>query len=247
MNALEEDPSVSENPRQLAVWTRRYAQHRALHVVIVLVAMLALFGALFGLWRLAGESYQSGNYVLLGLCIAGLIPANLFLVWISIPRLGGKWLNRTARSVYGSEGTVAVVGKPSKRKQRIGLVAGLLFGSCIVGCVGLGFAGYLPQFYVMPVSALYVVPFLVVLHFLIRPEAGHIALLWPLLYGMHAILYLIFPWVRFQGAYEPLNMLFPIAVYGALAAGVSHLYSRFALAKVKRLARTGLPGGGSDE
>ncbi len=247
MNALEEDPSVSEDARELATWTRRYAQYRALHVVIVLVAMFALFGALFGLWLLAGDSYRSGNYVLLGLCIAGLIPANLFLAWVSIPWWGGRWLERVSRSCYRSEGTVAVVAKPSKRKMRTGLVVALLFGSCVVGSVALGFAGYLPQVYIMPVSALYVVPFLVVLHFLIRPEVGHIALLWPLLYGIHAALYLIFPSVRFHGALDVLNILLPCAGYGALAAGLSHLYSRYALSKVKRLAQTGLAGDGSNE
>ena len=55
----------------------------------------------------------------------------------------------------------------------------------MTGSVILGLLGYLPGGkYMQPISAVYVVPFLVALNFLMRPTAGNIPLLWPLLYGL---------------------------------------------------------------
>ena len=71
--------------------------------------------------------------------------------------------------------------------------------------------------------------------------------LWPVLYALHAILIVAGAPILFTGEWVGLNMLIPTVGYGLLAALVGHLYSRFALHKVKRLARTGLPTADSQE
>jgi hypothetical protein len=88
-----------------------------------------------------------------------------------------------------------------------------------------------------PISALYVVPFLVGLWFLMRPMAGPLALLWPALYAAHAILILAGAPIVFTGAWEGMNMLFPVAGYGLLSGLAGHLYSRVALGRLKRLTQ----------
>jgi hypothetical protein len=93
-----------------------------------------------------------------------------------------------------------------------------------------------------PVSAIYVVPFLLVLHLMIRPAAGKLMLLWPTLYALHAILVVAGAPILFSGHWKGLNMLMPIAGYGLLTSLICHLYSRYALRKVKRLAQMELPG-----
>ena len=65
-------------------------------------------------------------------------------------------------------------------------------------------------------------------------------LLWPGLYALHAILIVAGAPIVFTGAWEGLNMLLPVAGYGLLAGLAGHIYSRFALRKLKDAARAGL-------
>lgn len=67
--------------------------------------------------------------------------------------------------------------------------------------------------------------------------AGYLALLWPGLYALHAILILAGAPIVLTGPWEALNMLIPIAGYGMLAGLASHAYGRFALHRLRRLAQ----------
>jgi hypothetical protein len=96
--------------------------------------------------------------------------------------------------------------------------------------------------HMQPISALYVVPFLVCLWLLMRPMVGWAALLWPLLFAIHAILILAGAPIFFTAPWDGLNMLIPIAGYGILAGLVGHLQSRVALTQLKRLSRVGPTG-----
>ncbi len=61
-------------------------------------------------------------------------------------------------------------------------------------------------------------------------------LLWPTLYALHALLIVCGVPIVWSPPWDGLNMLIPVAGYGLLSGLVGHLYSRFALRKVKRLA-----------
>lgn len=67
-------------------------------------------------------------------------------------------------------------------------------------------------------------------------------LLWPFLYGLHAILVVAGVPIQFSDAWSILNMLIPTVGYGMLASLASHSYNRLALRKLKRLARIGIDG-----
>jgi hypothetical protein len=98
-----------------------------------------------------------------------------------------------------------------------------------------------------PISALYCVPFLVCLWFLQRPLLGNMALLWPALIAIHAILIVAGAPILFSGRWEGLNMLIPIFGYGMLTGILSHLYSRVALRRLKRLTQADLTGADRSE
>ncbi|MEZ6070602.1 MAG: hypothetical protein R3C10_10080 [Pirellulales bacterium] len=66
--------------------------------------------------------------------------------------------------------------------------------------------------------------------------AGYAAAIWPALYTIHALLIVAGAPIVFHAPWDGLNMLIPIAGYGILAALVGHLYSRYALGKLRRLA-----------
>ena len=124
----------------------------------------------------------------------------------------------------------------------LALVVG--FGACVTASVVLGMLGYIPDQYMQPVSALYAVPFLVLLIVLKRPAGVPVMLLWPALYALHAILIMAGAPILFTGKWDGLNMLIPAAGYGILTGLVGHAYNRFALHRLRRLAQMNLPGAG---
>ena len=90
--------------------------------------------------------------------------------------------------------------------------------------------------YMQTFSALYVVPFLVFLTIWQRPVVGPLSLLWPTLYAFHAILIVAGVPILFHKPWTALNMLIPIAGYGILCGLLGHVYSRYALKKLKTAA-----------
>ena len=132
--------------------------------------------------------------------------------------------------LYKSEGRVTVETTHDSRGK---FVVPALFGMCVLGQVALG--SYIPARYQQPVSALYVIPFLLFLVLSGKSVGGVAVVLWPILYALHAVLLLAGAPVLFQGKWEALNMLIPTAGYGALSFLVGHLYSRFALRRLRQL------------
>ena len=234
-------PDGCEDPRAIAKWARVYAQNRTLPFLVFMVVFLLLCGAIGGGSFLAGWAYMSGNRWLLATSMVWLVLALAANIYISIPRWGGKRMEQIAKRLYAREGNVAMVGCQTPRRRRLAMIAGILFGASIIASLILGMLGYIPQEYMQPVSALYIVPFLVVLGVLMRPASGWPMLLWPVLYTLHAILIVAGAPILFTGHWTGLNMLVPIAGYGLLSGLIGHLYSRFALRKVKRLAQVELP------
>ncbi|MCJ7730114.1 MAG: hypothetical protein MUO27_09600 [Sedimentisphaerales bacterium] len=123
-----------------------------------------------------------------------------------------------------------------KKYRWVGLVVGLVFVSCVVGSVQLGIRGFIPIEYMQPVSAFYVVPFLVFLVVWQRPVVSLLSLLWPILYALHAVLVVMGVPIQFGGRWDFLNMLIPTAGYGILCGLLGHIYSRYALKKLRKAA-----------
>ena len=122
-----------------------------------------------------------------------------------------------------------------KNKKRIGYVVAIVFGSCIIGSVILGRKGFFTIEYMQPISALYVVPFTLFLYFMQRPNVSPVRLLWPILYTIHAILIVIGVPILFTKNLTGLNMILPVFGYGFLTHIIGHVYSRYALKKLKSI------------
>jgi hypothetical protein len=235
-----------ENPEAISKWARAYAQNRSLGVVVFMIVFVVLCAAIAGPSYLAGEAYRSGNMPVFWVSLAVLASAVGAVIYFSIPHWGGKVLERITRRLYANEGRVAF-SVPAEHKRVWGFVLIVSFLACIVASVVIDFVFAVPSKYMQPISALYVVPFLVGLWLRMRPMAGRLALLWPALYAIHAILIVAGAPILFTGPWQGLNMLVPIAGYGLLSALVQHLYSRFALARLKGLSRTRPAGSGRSE
>jgi hypothetical protein len=232
---LQPRPSELEEAQQIQRWVRRYAQHRSLPVAVGLLLFLVLFLSISLSSYWGGIAYRDGNPTLLAICVSVLVVALMATIYFAVPRWGGRRLHVLANRLYAEEGQVTI-STPHARQPWLIAALGMAFGTCVVGSVILGLMGYLPTGkYMQPISALYVVPFLVALHFLMRPAVGPIALLWPLLYALHAVLIVAGAPIVFVGPWEPLNMLVPIIGYGLLTSLVGHLYSRWALHSVRAI------------
>ena len=105
-------------------------------------------------------------------------------------------------------------------------------------------SGKLPVGWLQPFSALYMTPFLIAM--ILSQRLGVWALLWPLLYGLHAVVVLLVPMKQTIAILLAFNILLPVFGYGLVAILVGHIYSRFAFRKLKALARQGLDEGAED-
>jgi hypothetical protein len=238
---MSQSPTRNKQPppcdaQGISKWTRAYAQNRTLGVMVFLMISVVLCVAIGGLSFLGGMAFRSGNMLLFWVSIAVLVPTLGALVYLSVPKWGGKFQERVVNRLYAREGNVAL-SAPGERKKIGAMMLVGCFGTCIIASVVMSSVLNIPTKYMQPISALYVAPFLVGLWCLMRPMAGSLALLWPALYAIHAILIVAGAPILFTGPWEGLNMLVPIAGYGMLSAFVGHLYSRVALRRLKRLTQ----------
>ncbi len=226
--------------QSISKWTRAYAQNRGLGAVLFMIVFVVLFAAIAGGSYFAGEAYRSGNTLLFWALIPVLVLASAAVIYFSIPVWGGKLMERMVQRLYAKEGNVAL-SAPGECKKSWGLVLGGCFGVCIIASVVVSFVVDIPAAYMQPISALYVVPFLVGLWLLMRPMVGFPALLWPILYAAHAILTVAGVPILFTGRpWEGLNMVIPVMGYGLLTGVVQHLYSRVMLGRLKQVAQSGV-------
>ena len=229
-----------EGLKEITKWTKRYAENRTLTFIASMVVFLVLFGAIGLPSYFAGLAYMFGNMILFWICMFFVICACLATFILSAPRWGLKFNNLLTRRLYRKEGEVVFArGRQTKKHQAIGMVVGGVFGGCVLLSVVLGRHSDWPIKYMQPISALYVVPFMIFISVWQKPvanPAGVLWWLWPVLYSVHAILIVAGVPIVFEGPWTGLNMLIPVAGYGLLCGLAGHLYSRYALRKLKAAA-----------
>ena len=233
--------------RQMGKWARVYAQNqnRALGVAVFLVMFVILFLSISGGSYFCAFAWHEGNMWLLWACMVWLSASLVGVIYFSVPWWGGKAMERIVQRIvqrlYAGDGYVALNVPCSVQQTYLMIPLGITFFVCVLLSVALGFAGLIPIEYMQPVSASYCVPFMVALVFLQRPAISYLALLWPFLYGLHAVLILAGVPIRCTGAWQGLEVALATIGYGFLSAMVGHFYGRFALSRLKKLARNDGP------
>ena len=230
-----------EKVKDITKWTKRYAENRTLTFIVSMVVFLVLFGAIGLPSYFGGRAYRDGNMVLFWICMFFVICACLATFILSVPRWGLKFNNLLTRRLYRKEGEVVFArGKQTKKHKTIGMIGGTIFGVCILLSVVSAFVFNWPIKYMQPISALYVVPFIIFIGIWQSPvvsPAGFLSWLWPVLYGVHAILIVAGVPIVFERPWIGLNMLIPTVGYGLLCGLAGHFYSRYALRKLKAAAK----------
>jgi hypothetical protein len=224
-------PQNSERLKEIQKWTRRYAENRTLPFLISMATFLFLFCGTGGLFYIACNAYRAGNMLLFWFCIFALL-----LVVTAIVLAAGF----IERRLYRKEGQVTLaIPKKTERQRRAGWIVGLLFGACVMISVILIVFCKIPIKYMQPVSTICFIPLLIAIGIWqprsVKP-AGFLVWLWPILYVIHAILIVAGVPIVFDKPWTALNMLIPIAGYGILCGLLGHVYSRYALKKLKTAA-----------
>lgn len=232
----------TERLKEISKWTHRYAQNRVIPFLVQMAIFLLFFTGIAVPSYLAGKAYRSENILVCWICIVILAPILIALFCFSFLPWGRKVVEQLSQRLYGKEGSVSIPPPERiKRHRWAGYTAVVIFICCIPASVILGHLGYITIEYMQPVSAIYVVPFLVFLFLWQRPMVGPLMLLWPMLYGIHAILVVAGVPIQFSGQWQQFNMIIPVVGYGILSGLVGYIYSRRALKKIKQLTR--LEGG----
>jgi len=233
--------AAEDNAREIPKWARRYAQSRTLPFLFYMAVFIVMCVAIGGSSLLAGIAFMLGHWIAFGFCLALLLAAIVVNIWLSIPSKGAQWMRRAGERLYGDEGVTSLEPANKGREwKRLSWIVGGVFVCCVVGSVVAGVLGAYPRNYMQPVSALYSVPFLLIIYFLQRPMGSPIMLLWPFLFALHAVLVVAGAPIQFHGAWEGLNMLIPVAGYGTVTGLAGHVYNRYALRRLRRAAGAGL-------
>jgi len=235
----QENEESTKKLREISKWSRLYAEHRSVGPMLVHMGIaIVLFISIFGLSLLGGRSYRAGNMVALWFCIVPLVVIVLpALIFFSTPWWGGKLSERWGKQLFAKDGEVVMASPRRKKHKWIMAIAGTLFGCCVAGSVIWGQHGGYDIKYMQPISALYVIPFMVVLGIFGKPSASSpLMWLWPVLYVIQALMIVadMWPFSRIPGG---VNMFIATFGYGFLVGLASYFYSRFALRKLKRAAK----------
>ena len=238
MNELQ-DKKVAHNQgddaREISKWARRYTRSRTIPFLIS-QAFFVFFTIAIGVSSyLAALAYRAGRMLWFWICIVLLVSTLAALIWYIIR--ADRLIRSISKRLYLKEGSAILDTSLTKKEMLLRAVVISVFLFCVAASTLIGPFASLPQRYMQPVSAIYVVPFLVSMSILHRRRISLLSLLWPFLYALHAILVVAGAPILFKGPWFILNMFVPVVGYGMVTGLVGHIYNRFALRKLKKLAK----------
>jgi hypothetical protein len=217
-------------------WASRYAHNRTLPVLSNLGLFLLACVAIGGSSTLAGSEVRAGHKAAAVAFGSISIVACALWIWLVATHRLARWSSALSDRLYSAEGTAVRAARPCAR-FREDLVVLIAFMLCLGLHIAASSAFEIASRYLLPIMTAYLVPFLLYTWAKQGGMAAPFMLLWPGLLAIHAGLALA--GVRlFSGEPSALTILVPIFGYGAVAALVSHLYSRIALRKLRSLARS---------
>ena len=111
---------TSNDPRTMGKFVRAYAQNRSLGMVVSMVIFLILFAAIAGPSYFGGMAYREGQWIIFWVCMAISVVAMAATVYLSVPRWGGKLIQRLTLRLYTGEGNVQLSCPMSGSRKLVG-------------------------------------------------------------------------------------------------------------------------------
>jgi hypothetical protein len=202
-------------------------------LLIAAATPLTVFGPVF----LAIWAYRHGRPEYLLYAVMGVA---VYAFWL--------WMGATGRSrtlqkaltdrIYAAEGEVAPEPLPAVRSSKR-LIAGMLIAVALGLVLAARVAVGMSVHYVQPLVALFLVPYMIYAQYRTERFAAPLMYAIPALYALHAVAVL-------AGAPLPCSdswlggVCAPLFAYAVIAVVASHAYSRYALRRLRRLAK--VPG-----
>lgn len=230
----------SKSIKEIPKWTRRYVRNRTVPLLLIMFLYLVWMYLAGTGSKLARLAYRAGNMTEFYFAMTVVVAMVAVLIWAMLQGRGGGWYEKLTKRIYKEKGDV-VLPASAKRKSsdwRRQLLPGVFMLGVPISVV-LTRLGYLPNEYVQPVSALYAVPFLIATFMTMRSILSPIYLLWPTLYGIHAILVVAGAPIQFEGQWASLNMLIPTIGYGILTGLVGLVFGQYSLKRLRDIASGG--------
>ncbi len=262
-NMTEPENKQDNEVRDIPKWTLRYLENRDILPGLLITGLFgALFAALFasvlafiivGPIILLDRLFSLAGYDLRGpiACVWGGGVA-LLVAWLLVRHRGryaeilraagrkmGDWMTRRA-------GHATPLPAKTAKWAPHWLTYGMLI-VVVAPVLMIGGGEWLPPQYWQPLTALLWVPLLS--YGIVRPMRGEPAstrllLLWPALYGLHAVLIMAGMPIYVTGEYAMLANCGLFIGYAVLAGLAAHIYSRYALARLRILAQSSDTTGG---
>ena len=252
--------SADESRSELPVWADRYARNRVLPFILLFVGVL-IFSVVFtlGLSSLFLLLKRGGHPALVILSIVYNAAVVAVILWMTTTGRLSRIFQRFAEKLYRQEGSAVptIPGRRAPQGHERYLVMGLAFAApWVLYLVMLVFLQVLkvPPAYLQPAVATLIVPALIVLALVGPDKPRWLGLIAPTLYAMHAVLVLagvrlsVFSFSDLAGGDQLLptgqqifDVWMPLFVYGMLGFLVRHIYSRYALLRLRIAALSPAP------
>jgi hypothetical protein len=233
------DQGLREVPRLAGVYSRN-------RTLVILVSMLicSLAAALIaGLSAGAARAYGTGHPGLGVVLMVADAVVCLGWVWLVLSKRLNQWMSGVSEWLYRGDGMV--VAAPVCQPGRSTKVVAWVFGVLVCATPMLLQQWPVPDWCLQPITALYTVPFMAWLWWAQRSHQSPLMLIWPVLYALHAVALLAgLPLLR---TLDPMmQVLLPMVAYSAIAVVASHLHGRYALRRLRALARAGAEDDGPE-
>jgi len=223
--------SAGESRSEIPIWAERYARNRALHIILWVIC-IPIITFVFAAWSLL--LVESGQPVLIILSIVFNVSVGAVILWMIVTGRLSRAFQQFTERLYRKEGN-AVPTLPVRASH------GILKYFCAVVCCTAGpwvvmfiFLRVfdLPVAYIQPAMAAVIVPILTALILVGPDNPKWPGLLLPALYATHAALALAGVRIPTFGVYY-LDVFVPLGVYTALTLIAMHIYSRYALLRLR--------------
>ena len=243
MSGSSQQPLHAGDPRLLVQWTRRYAKSRTIGFLVQWVFIVFIVMAIAMTSSYTSVAYEQGMTGLFTISVGFMLLSMAVLAWFSFSPWGGEIISRVTHWLYGQEGYVSYTADDSPTPIWLtGLGGGLVIYHLMLALL-VSFR-MISITDMQPLSACYMVPFLGIMIW--HQDLGFWAWIWPICYGLHALAMVFNLVTPFRGEWQLFNMVVPVFGYGLLAILTGHGYSRYALYRLKGLARTGLDASEGD-
>ena len=244
--------SADESRSELPVWAERYAQNRVLPFILWLFGV-PIFSMILAMgWCLILLLTRGGHPALIIILsivyFAGVVAV---VLWMTVTGRLSRIFQSLTEKLYRQEGS-AVPTSPGRRvSQRrqmyVGMVGGFAFPWLLM-LVMFFFLQVLkvPPAYIQPAMATLIVPALIVLALVGEDNPKWLGLIPPVLYAMHAVLVLAGVRLSVFGVSDLargdlilptgpqlFDVCMPLAVYMLLSLIARHIYSRYALLRLR--------------